>query len=120
MKLKRLLIADDQLGIRLLLSEVFKREGYKIFLAANGIEALQLVKDEQPDCILLDMEMPGMNGDEVLKEIKSNWPDIPVIMMTAHADVELLHQILEDLVQLFTKPFDIYELRDTVNRVFEK
>ena len=87
MKLKSLLIADDQLGIRLLLSEVFKREGYKIFLAANGIEAIQIVKDEQPDCILLDMEMPGMNGDEVLKKIKSDpvFKIIPVIMISGNA-----------------------------------
>jgi len=117
--MRSLLIVDDQSGIRLLLSEVFQREGYETYLAKDGIEALQLVKEVQPDCILLDMEMPGLNGAEVLKKIKSEWPKIPVMMMTAHAEVELSDDILEDIVCLFTKPFDIFEVRDTVKQVFE-
>ena len=117
--MRKLLIADDQLGIRLLLSEVFQREGYEIYLAANGVEALQVVKDEQPHCLLLDMEMPRMNGAEVLKELQKSWPDIPVIMMTAHDRVELTDKMLKGIVHLFTKPFDIYEVREAVNRLFD-
>jgi len=117
--MRSLLIADDQPGIRLLLSEVFQREGYTTYLATNGIEALQMMKDAQLECILLDMEMPGMNGVEVLKTLKCDWPDVPVIMMTAHTEVELPDTILEDVVRLFTKPFDIFEVLEAVNQVFE-
>lgn len=117
--MKNLLIADDQPGIRLLLSEVFRQEGYNVHLAANGVEALQLVQAEQLDCILLDLEMPGKNGAEVLQKLLINWPDLPVIMMTAHAEEGLVDINPRDIVHLFTKPFDIHEVRDVINGLFE-
>ena len=118
--MKSLLIVDDQTGIRLLLDEVFRREGFVTRLAANGMEALQAVKDEVPGCILLDMKMPGIDGVEVLKRIKSSWPEIPVIMMTAYGEIEMTDDALEiGALKYFTKPFDIYEVRDAVNAIFE-
>mgnify|MGYP003563437882 FL=1 len=62
--MKQLLIVDDQQGIRLLLNEVFKREGYTTYLAANGIEALELAEKIKLDNVLLDMKIPRMNGIE--------------------------------------------------------
>lgn len=118
--MKKLLIVDDQMGIRLLLDEVFRREGFATHLAANGMEALQLVEDESPDCILLDMKMPGIDGIEVLKRIKNGWPKIPVIMMTAYGEVEMTNDALKiGAVEYFTKPFDIYEVRDAVSAIFK-
>ena len=119
--MKKLLIVDDQMGIRLLLDEVFSREGFTTRLAANGMEALQSVEEEIPDCILLDMKMPGIDGIEVLKRIKKGWPEIPVIMMTAYGEVELTNDALNiGAVEYFTKPFDIYEVRDAVSALIEK
>lgn len=117
--MKNLLIVDDQPGIRLLLCEVFRNEGYTTHLAANGIAALQLVEEVKPDVILLDIEMRGMSGTEVLKKLKATWPEIPVIMMTAN-EVELSDQILKDVVHYFTKPFDIYIVCEAVNELFIK
>lgn len=118
--MKSLLIVDDQTGIRLLLDEVFRREGFVTRLAANGVEALQAVEDEIPGCILLDMKMPGIDGIEVLKRIKKNWPEIPVMMMTAYGELELTDDALQiGALKYFTKPFDIYEVRDAVNTLFE-
>ncbi|WP_075529015.1 response regulator [Sporosarcina ureilytica] len=117
--MKNVLIVDDQQGIRLLLKELFKKEGYGTKLAANGGEALQQVKQEQPDCILLDMKMPGMDGIDVLKQLKREWPEIPVIMMTAYEELKLIEQALEiGAEKYFTKPFDIFEVRDAVNLLF--
>ena len=93
--MKNLLIVDDQTGIRLLLEEIFRREGYRTRLAPNGLKALQEVENELPDCVLLDMNMPGIDGIEVLKRLKRSWPDIPVIMMTAYGDSELIDEALE-------------------------
>lgn len=119
--MKKLLIVDDQMGIRLLLDEVFRREGFVTRLAANGMEALQSVEKETPDCVLLDMKMPGIDGIEVLKRIKNAWPEIPVIMMTAYGEIELTDDALKiGAVKYFTKPFDIYEVRDAVSALFEK
>jgi two-component system response regulator (stage 0 sporulation protein F) len=118
--LKSLLIVDDQTGIRLLLDEVFRREGFVTRLAANGMEALRAVEDEVPGCILLDMKMPGIDGVEVLKRIKKGWPEIPVMMMTAYGELEMTDDALQiGAIKYFTKPFDIYEVRDAVNALFE-
>lgn len=118
--LKKLLIVDDQAGIRMLLSEVFKNEGHITILASNGNEAIQKLKDEEPDCLLMDMRMPGMNGQEVLHHVKSNCPDFPVVLMTAYDKVETAvgdSDLRAD--HYFTKPFDIHELRRTVNQLLK-
>ena len=118
---KKILIVDDQAGIRLLLQELFKRENYETSTAENGLQALQLVEVERPDCVLLDMKMPGVSGIDVLKELKEKWPNLPVIMMTAYDDVALTSQAMEiGAMKYFTKPFDIFELRDAVHQLFEK
>ena len=84
------------------------------------IEALQEVKMKQPDCVLLDMKMNGIDGIEVLKRIRKDWPEIPVIMMTAYGEMKLIEEALElGAAKYFTKPFDIYEVRDAVNEIFE-
>lgn len=119
--MKRILIVDDQPGIRLLLEELFRRENYETKIASNGLEALQQVEDQQPDCVLLDMKMPGMDGIDVLKKLKSGWSELPVIMMTAYDESELIRKALEiGAVRYFAKPFDIFEVRDAVNALFQK
>lgn len=116
--MKRILIVDDQNGIRLLLQEVFKRDGFETAVAKNGLEAIQLFQSEQPDCVLLDMKMPGMDGIEVLREIKSAHPGIPVFMMTAYGEQEQMDAAKElGAERYFTKPFDIHELREYIGGV---
>ena len=116
--MKGLLIVDDQAGIRLLLNEVFTKEGFETRLAANGAEALQSVTEKEPDCVLLDMKMPGIDGVEVLKRLKKDWPHIPVIMMTAYGEVELTEEAIKNGAErYFTKPFNIYEVRDAVKEI---
>lgn len=113
--MKHLLIVDDQPGIRLLLEEIFKTTGIMTALASNGKEALEIVQKQNPDCILLDMKMPGMNGVEVLREIRILSPDAIVMMMTAYSEIELLEDANKlGIDQHFTKPFDIFEVRDSV------
>ena len=117
---KKLLIVDDQQGIRLLLNEVFKREGYETFLAANGIEALDIAERIKPDGVLLDMKIPGMDGIEILKRLKSKMPEVPVVMMTAYGELDLIQEAMKlGAAHYFTKPFDIYEVRDAVNAMLQ-
>ena len=117
--MRSVLIVDDQPGIRLLLNELLQREGYTVRLAANGLQALQEVNKEQPDCVLLDMKMAGMDGIEVLEKIMKSWPEIPVFMMTAYDELELIDEVLSmGALEYFTKPFDIFEVRDAVNGLF--
>jgi two-component system, response regulator, stage 0 sporulation protein F len=113
---KKILIVDDQNGIRILLMEVFNVEGYQTYQASNGKLALEIVRKEAPDLVLLDMKIPGMDGLDILKHIKQIDSSIKVIMMTAYGELDMIKEAT-DLGALthFTKPFDIDELRLAVN-----
>ncbi|WP_223069360.1 response regulator [Paenibacillus caui] len=116
MEEKKVLIVDDQNGIRILLMEVFSSEGYKTYQAANGKLALEIVRNDSPDLVLLDMKIPGMDGLEILRHIKAVNPDIKVIMMTAYGELDMIKQATElGALMHFTKPFDIDEMRLAVN-----
>jgi len=117
--MKKLLIVDDQAGILMLLCEIFKTVGYKTFSAANGIEAKRLVNAEQPDCIILDMQMPGMNGIDFFKNLNAKWPGIPVILITANDRTDIPKELLENVSDVFIKPFDIKEVLATVKQLLE-
>ena len=114
--MKKILIVDDQKGIRLLLNEVFSREGYKVFQAANGVEALNIVDSNEINCVMLDMKIPGMNGIEILKRIREKKHQMPVIMMTAFEEEEILSEASQlGMTKYFRKPFNILDVRDEVN-----
>jgi two-component system response regulator (stage 0 sporulation protein F) len=116
--LKTILIVDDQTGIRLLLNEVFKKEGFLTLMAANGREALQKAEETRPDLVLLDMKMPGMGGIEILKSLKEMQEEIQVIMMTAYGELELIEEsIVNGAASYFTKPFDVFAIRDAVKQL---
>ncbi|MCL6599689.1 response regulator [Alicyclobacillus macrosporangiidus] len=113
---KKVLIVDDQFGIRVLLQEVLLQEGYQVFQAANGPAALEIVKQESPDLILLDMKIPGMDGLEILRNLRKMGAETKVIMMTAYGELDLIQEAMEmGALAHFTKPFDIDELRQAVN-----
>lgn len=118
--MKTILIVDDQLGIRLLLEEVFSKEGYRIITAGSGHEALQKVEKSCPDLVLLDMKIPGMDGIEILKHLKKQRENVLVIMMTAYGELNLIQESLAmGAVRHFTKPFDVFELRDAVKSLLD-
>lgn len=111
----KILIVDDQYGISVLLHEVFQKEGYQTFQAANGFQALDIVKKDNPDLVVLDMKIPGMDGIEILKHVKEIDESIKVILMTAYGELDMIQEA-KDLGALmhFAKPFDIDEIRQAV------
>lgn len=114
---KKVLIVDDQYGIRLLLNEVFEKDGYTTFQASNGKAALEFVHNESPDLVILDMKIPGMNGIDILKEIKKVNASIHVIMMTAYGELDMIKEASDLGASMhFTKPFDIDDLRSEVQK----
>ncbi|AJD92364.1 response regulator [Jeotgalibacillus malaysiensis] len=112
--MEKVLIVDDQFGIRILLNEILEKEGYQTFQAANGLEALALLKEE-PDLVLLDMKIPGMDGIEILRRMKEEETEIKVIIMTAYGELGMIQEA-ESLGALthITKPFDIQDIRNLV------
>jgi two-component system response regulator (stage 0 sporulation protein F) len=119
---KTILIVDDQKGVRRLLEELFKMEGWNVYTASDGIEAVSQVKASSPDIVLMDMKMPNMNGLESSQQILALYPDMRIIMMTAYGEMDVVKKALEVGVRrCITKPFDILNLRDLVNElVIEK
>ncbi len=114
---EKILIVDDQYGIRILLNEVFNKEGYQTFQAANGLQALDIVTKERPDLVLLDMKIPGMDGIEILKRMKMIDESIRVIIMTAYGELDMIKESKElGALTHFAKPFDIDEIRDAVKK----
>lgn len=112
----KLLIVDDQYGIRVLLSEVFQSEGYEVHQAANGKQALALAEEHQFDLVVLDMKIPGMDGLEILKRLKEYDEGIQVIMMTAYGELDLIEEAKRlGALTHFTKPFDIEEMKKAVD-----
>lgn len=116
----RLLIVDDQKGIRRLLTEVFLEYGYEIDSCANGIKALEVIPEFKPDLIIMDVKMPGMNGIDVLKKLRETDKDIRVIMMTAYGDQHYINQAETlGVARFLIKPFDLNELKEQVEEILQ-
>jgi two-component system nitrogen regulation response regulator NtrX len=84
-----ILVVDDEKSIGLALKGILGDEGYEVSLAQDGAEALALVEEDQPDLVLLDIWMPGLDGLEVLERLKRRHPTLPVIMISGHANLEM-------------------------------
>ena len=104
------MVVDDEQPILRLLSRILEPEGYGVVVADNGRSALTLLEDYQPDLVLLDIMMPGLDGFQVLRYIRQR-SNVPVIMLTAKREVETVRDALDvgadDYVR---KPFHTREL----------
>ena len=105
--MKRILIIDDDIHIGNVLEETLSKEGYQIFRAYSGTEALFILSKSKPDLVLLDLMLPGLNGEDVLPQIKG----IPIIVVSAKVDIDnKVDVLLGGAVDYVTKPFDMREL----------
>jgi two-component system response regulator (stage 0 sporulation protein F) len=112
---KRILIVDDQIGIRSLLSVLFYEAGFEIFEASSGLEAVNMVDKHQLDLVVMDLRMPGMNGMEAFTRMKKMDSKIKVVLMSAFAEDETANYALKKgAAGFFHKPFDLQMLKDFV------
>jgi signal transduction histidine kinase len=118
---KKLLVVDDEEGIRKVLSISLSDIGYEVFTAENGDQALELFRKETPPIVLTDIKMPGMDGIELLQKIKLENPDTEVIMITGHGDMDLAIKSLKfRAIDFVTKPINDEVLEIALNRAHEK
>ena len=120
MKNPRILLVDDESLILWTLEDLLTRQGYEVCPAGTGEEALQCISEKYMDLLIIDMEMPGMNGLEVLSEIRQSYPPKKVILLTAVDSEEFIEMARKEGVNDFIfKPFLISEVTYRVKKVLE-
>ena len=112
----RILVVDDEPELRAVVSLVLSDEGYEVAEAANGAEAIQVLEQTQPACVLLDMRMPVLDGWGFARELEARHLHVPVVVMTAAQDAQRWCNEI-GAAGCVPKPFDMGDLLDTVERV---
>jgi excisionase family DNA binding protein len=112
------LVVDDEEAIRDLMVTALASKARQVLTAAGGEEALELVKRNEVDLVLLDLSMPGMNGVDTFRELHALRPALPVIIVTAYPDSDLMAQALEiGPFTMISKPVDLAQIQKTVDRI---
>ena len=113
----KILVVDDEKEICKLLSRLLEQEGCKVLAASNGFDALKLIKSELPEILFTDFKMPGMDGSELMAKAKELDPDLPVILVTAYADISgAVSAIKNGAHDYLSKPFDHAEIVRVLHR----
>jgi DNA-binding NtrC family response regulator len=106
-KVKVLVVDDDRRMVKTIV-DILKIKGYRVAEANSGEEAIKKVKSDMPDCVFMDIKMEGINGIETLKLIKEQYPDLPVVLMSAYATDEQESEAKQNgAYAILNKPLDI-------------
>lgn len=119
---KKILVVDDEKDFLRVVNQTLVEAGYKVITALNGKEALEKVRSEAPDMMILDINMPGIDGYQVCKNIRQDplYKRLPIIMLTVRKDTKDQVKGMElGSDEYMTKPFDPEELLLRVKKIFE-
>ena len=114
--MRKILLVDDEESIQIVYREEFEDEGYQVISALDGTSGLEKFKQEEPDLVILDIQMPGMNGVEVLRQMKMLCPSVPVVLSSAYQEFKRdLGTWASD--EYVVKSGNLDELKATVKRL---
>lgn len=114
------LVVDDDLNLLKMVSRTLELEGYRVLTAGNGKQALLVIEKQNPDLVLLDIMMPGMDGFEVCERVR-DFSNIPIVMLTAKGQIEdIRHGLDLGADDYMTKPFGADELLARVKAVLRR
>ena len=120
LKLHKVWIADDDEAIRVVLEESLSSSGFETRTFSSGEELIKELENTKPDLVITDVQMPGMLGYDILKHINNNFEDLPVIVMTAFADMQAaIESFGGGAFEYIPKPFDLEEAIEIINRALE-
>jgi CheY-like chemotaxis protein len=116
MNLKTILVVDDEPVLRTILREILHEEGYAVIEAADGRVMLEILARERPDLVLMDVMMPGVDGRDAYRQLRSRPEnrDVPVVMMSAAVQS---HRLDPSIAGFMAKPFDLNQLVELVVRL---
>jgi cyclic di-GMP phosphodiesterase len=118
---RRCLVVDDEPRLRQAIVRLMRGDGFECLEAGSGVEALEILEKEQVGLVLSDMRMPKMDGQELLRNLRTRFPDVAVVMITAVAEVEVAVACLSlGAMDYITKPFVFEEVRARVAQALEK
>jgi len=121
MEKKIILVVDDEKNIRLTMSQSLEPLGIPVQTAVNGEEALQKLREGSFGLVFLDLKMPGMDGIDVLRRIRDDWPKIRVIIITAYGTIESAVEAMKlGAVDFIQKPFSPGEIRELATLVLKR
>ncbi|GMQ75360.1 MAG: hypothetical protein BMS9Abin01_0608 [Gammaproteobacteria bacterium] len=121
-KAHHILVVDDEVNIAHSLNFLMEKVGYSVRIAADGEEAIEAIKEARPDLILLDINMPRLNGYQVCEMVRADpeWKDILIVMLTAKGrDIEREKGLAVGADDYITKPFSTQEVIDKVRGMLE-
>jgi two-component system response regulator AtoC len=117
----RVLVIDDDPGVRDYLEALVSRQGFQVFAAAGGEDALRELDETRPDLVTLDVVLPGMDGLETLRELKLRVPDVPVVMLSGHGQARTIVEAMRlGAADFLRKPFEVEELELAFQKALEK
>lgn len=117
---KRILVVDDEENARVALSKILAHDGYAVASVANGLEALNYLRNSAVELIITDLNMPEMNGLVFLRELNRINPSSNVIMITAYGEVEsYLEAMTLGAFEYINKPVKYDDLRKVINKIFK-
>ncbi len=116
--MKTVLVVDDIMSVREMLSDFLKMQGYKTYEAENGVVALEVLQKHSPDLAIVDIEMPEMNGLEFSRRVLEKNPDFPVIIISAYLEkysVEYIRSL--GIKTMLRKPINLTQLNEVIQRI---
>jgi signal transduction histidine kinase/ActR/RegA family two-component response regulator len=114
----RILVIDDDAGVRRFIVECLEMLGYQVSQAASGQEGVAILRSDEPDLLIVDYAMPGMNGVEVVQMARERAPNLPIILATGYADMDAVDKVI-GLGALLRKPFRIDDLEKAVRHALQ-
>lgn len=114
----RILVIDDDAGVRRFIVECLEMLGYQVSQASSGQEGVASLRSDEPDLLIVDYAMPGMNGVEVVQMAREGAPNLPIILATGYADMDAVDKVI-GLGALLRKPFRIDDLQKAVRHALQ-
>ncbi|MEN2465355.1 response regulator [Ornithinibacillus sp. FSL M8-0202] len=115
---RNILVVDDEVGIRLLLEDLLAADGYTVYTAQTGKEALELINLHKIDLMIIDYKLPIIDGIEVIKQLDRDNKQIKIVLMSGLAEslTDEIYQ-LSSITKVLSKPFDVMEFKGYINQL---
>lgn len=118
---RKILVIDDEAELLALVKEILEDKGYQVFCALNGAGGIRLNEDKNPDLIILDLRMPGMDGIETLRQIRKHDQAVKVIILTAYGSPDSIRDAADlDVSEYLSKPFENEHLVRVVDGIIRQ